>query len=512
MMATDNSTDKQNLQNDNHSLDNTLTSENQSQPEETANAHSHDAKLEETAQTDNIEPTEIVAQTETIATELLKTEDLSPSEDIETSVEKMATEIINAEAEEKIDTNLSIVKDPILQDSQLSKHLQCTGIAHLILITLTILTGIGTAGVVVATVLAGWSVNAILLSIFGCLAVILIEFILLYYAVFSPLKIYKPKLVLPFLEKRLNVTNYEWNPTRLAKADIKDARIANNQWMLAQASDRFHAEYRGCSFGFYDLILSHQLYTKIPVFMGQLYILTLRQAVKCPIRITEYSLKEKSDPNLRTTSFIKTGCVEFDNRFSVEVLTDEQSKDGNNSPMAPQQAMAYAHDVLTPELAQAFVDADDKADSRTRMYFTGNKLYLTHENEFDPFEYRYLKDKKCSIQTLKDRIKNEIIRIEKILDVFIDSTNDLLQLKPQQTENIDLSDVGFIEDVWNELPVESENDTEAPKADDSNADSNTEAPKADESNADSNTEASKADETKADSDTEASKADEVPKV
>ena len=398
MMATDNSMDKQNLQNDNHSLADTLASEKQPQLEESASTPIHDAQREETAQPDNIEPTEIVAQTETIATELLKTEDLSPSEDIETSVENLAEEILNSEADGENNTNFFIAKDPIIQDSQLSKHLQYTGIAHLILITLTVLTGIGTAGVVVATVLAGWSVNAILLSIFGCLAVILIEFILLYYAVFSPLKIYKPKLVLPFLEKRLNVTNYEWNPTRLAKADIKDARIANNQWMLAQASDRFHAEYRGCSFEFYDLILSNQVYTtfpaSFPVFMGQLYILTLRQAVKCPIRITEYSLKEKSDPKLRTTSFIKTGCVEFDNRFSVEVLTDEQSKDGNNSPMDPQQAMAYAHDVLTPELAQAFVDADDKADSRTRMYFTGNKLYLTHENEFDPFEYRYLKHKK----------------------------------------------------------------------------------------------------------------------
>ena len=194
--------------------------------------------------------------------------------------------------------------------------------------------------------------------------------------------------------------------------------------------------------------------------MGQLFILPLQFSLKCPIRITEYSAKEKADPQ-RTVSLIKTGCLEFDNRFLVDVLVDEQAE--NTSQMNPQEAMAYAREILTPELAQAFVDADDKADSRTRMYLNGNKLYLTHENEFDPFEYNYTKDKKCSLNDLKSRIKSEIARIQKILDALIDHKN-LIHL----VDDLHLNEIGYIEDAWQALEIEDSTDQDKADGDVSN--------------------------------------------
>lgn len=202
------------------------------------------------------------------------------------------------------------------------------------------------------------------------------------------------------LNTRFEVDRYA--PTSyIGRLEITEPELIQRSWNRISGSDLIEGRYKGVNFSFSDIHLEMETTdkngrkTRTTKFKGQWLILSLAKPMTYGVRIRKNG----------GTSTVQTENIEFNRRFQI------LASDGHT-----------AFYVLTPQLMEQILKADNRANARMLIGFAGDKMHIALGSNRDLFEMCKEKAKMFkvnNIETLRMQMRWDVNYIANIMDEFL---------------------------------------------------------------------------------------------
>ena len=200
------------------------------------------------------------------------------------------------------------------------------------------------------------------------------------------------------LEEKLELQSY--NVSEHFPKDLVRSTKLFTGWSSISGSDLVAGLYRGIPVRFCDLHLTHQesngkTTTTVTDFKGTFLEITAHRSISSEVRVKEQG------KGLFRSKVIEMENEAFNKKFTV---TGESTQD--------------AFYVLTPQFMETIMKADQYADARTQMLFSGSQIYVGLYNSRDLFEVKSQK----TLEGYRAACRSDLAYVTNFLDILFENT------------------------------------------------------------------------------------------